>query len=263
MPKSKTPKRGDWIKDEKSQKLLVEMWGDYINWEKRRKMEKGWLVNRLKRFNCKKVFDSCVGDGCDAIYLIKQGFDVVGNDIDDVFIQKTLQNIKKENVQLNITNLDWRELTKQIPEQSFDAVLCTGNSLCCLFGRGNRIKALKQFYAILKKKGILIIDERNYQYVLDNREEILRQKPHTTGCMYCGEHVYFRIIEIKDNRIKYKVCREEKDKKAAFIAVIEPFRQGELKKSLEKVGFKTIEQYSDYQVGEKPKAIFYMYICQK
>ena len=262
MSQDKKPKRGDWIKDEKNQKLLVEMWGDYIDWNKRREMEKGWLVNQLKRFNCKKIFDSCVGDGCDAIYLIKQGFNVVGNDIDEVFIQKALQNVKKENVQLKIVNLDWRELTKEIPEQSFDAVLCTGNSLYCLFGRENQIKALKQFYTILKKGGILIIDERNYQYVLDNREEILKQKPHTTGCMYYGKRVYGRIIEIKDDRIKYKLCDKEKDKKAAFV-IMQPFRRGELKENLEKVGFQKIEQYSDYQPGKKPEAIFYMYICQK
>lgn len=261
MSKNKKPKRGDWIEDEKNQRLLVEMWGDYIDWNKRREMEEGWLVNQLKGFNCKKIFDSCVGDGCDAIYLIKQGFDVVGNDIDKVFIQKALRNAKKENVQLKIHNLDWRELTKEIPEQSFDAVLCMGNSLYCLFGRENQIKALKQFYTILKKGGILIIDERNYQYVLDNREEILKKKPHSTGCMYYGKNIFGRMTEIKDDRVKYELY-DKKNRKAAF-AILQPLKRGELNRNLKEVGFQKIKQYSDYHLGEKPKAIFYMYVCQK
>ena len=262
MTKNKEPKRGDWIEDEKNQRLLVEMWGGYIDWKERMRREERWLANKLKRYNCQKILDSCVGDGCDAIYLINQGFDVTGNDVDEVFIQKTLENAKKEKVDLKITNLDWRELTKEFPEQSFDAVLCTGNSLGCLFGRENQIKALKQFYTILKKRGILIIDERNYQYVLDNREKILKEKPHTAGCMYYGKRVFGRIIEIRDDRIKYELCDKGKDKKAAFV-IMQPFKRGELKKNLKKVGFQKIEQYSDCQPGEEPEANFYMYICQK
>jgi hypothetical protein len=33
-------KRGEWIKDERNSKLLAEMWGDYIDWEKRMKLKK-------------------------------------------------------------------------------------------------------------------------------------------------------------------------------------------------------------------------------
>lgn len=262
MLKNKEPKRGNWIEDERNQRLLVDIWGEYINWEERRKREKGWLIYHLKKYNCQKILDSCVGDGCDAIFLLKQGFDVTGNDIDEVFIQKTIENIKKENIQLKIYNLDWRELTKEIPKQSFDAVLCTGNSLGCLFGRKNQIKALKQFYIILKKGGILIVDERNYQYILDNREKILKEKPHITGCVYYGKRILGRIVEIKDDGIKYELYDKEKDRKTAF-AIMQPLKRGELKKNLKKVGFQKIEQYSDYRPGEEPKANFYMYICQK
>ena len=260
--KTKIFRRGDWIADGNNQKLLAEMWGDYIDWQKRRGGENSWLVKQLRRFNCQKIFDSSLGDGCDSIYLIKEGFDVISNDIDEVFIQKAIDNAKKEGVKLKILELDWRELTREIPEESFDAVLCLGNSLTCLFGRKNQITALKQFRAILRKGGILIIDERNYQYILDNRKEILKGNFRYSGkYLYCGKHVHGHPIEINNNRLKIEYRDERIDKRARVI--VYPFKKDELKQLLGGVGFQIIEQYSDYQPGYNPEADFYAYVCQK
>ena len=262
MSIKKILRRGAWGEDERNQKLLAEIWGDYINWPKRRKGENGWLVKQLKKYNCQKIFDSAAGDGCDAIYLIKEGFDVIANEIDQFFAQKVLANARKENIQLEILNLDWIELTKEIPGQSFDAVLCLGNSLTCLFERKKQLAALKQFHAILKDRGILIIDERNYQYYLDNRKQVLKGDLHYSGnYLYCGQDVHSRPIEIEDDRIKFELFNERTRKKAYW--TVYPFKRGELKKLLEETGFSKIEQYSDYQLGEKHGAEFYFYVCQR
>jgi len=263
MFKKKPFRRGDWIETDGNQILLAEMWGDYIDWEKRRKGENSWLVKQLKRFNCQKIFDSALGDGCDSIYLIKEGFDVISNDIDEIFIKKALENAKKYNVRLKIIELDWRDLTKKIPEQSFDATLCLGNSLTCLFDDENQIAALRQFFAILKGKGILIIDERNYQYLLDNREAILKGKfhPFSHKYLYCGKSIQSRPTELEDDKIRFEFYDERTNKKAYCVGY--PFKRGELRQMLEEVGFRNIEQYSDYQLGYNPKADFYMYVCQR
>ena len=76
-------------------KILVEMWGDFIDWEKRRKGENGFLTGQLKRFNCKIVFDACLGDGADSIYLIKEGLQVTSNDIDKLFIKKAKKHARE------------------------------------------------------------------------------------------------------------------------------------------------------------------------
>lgn len=158
--------------------------------------------------------------------------------------------------------MDWRELTKEIPKQSFDAVICSGNSLTCLFGRENQIAALRQFYAILKEKGLLIIDERNYQYILDKREGILKKDFRYSGkYQYCGQYVHSKPIEIDENNIRYLMWDDRTNKKAYF--VVYPFKRGELKQMLEEIGFPNIERYSDYQPGYNPEADFYMYVCQR
>src|SRR3990167_8393189 len=165
---------GDLIPENYNSQNLVSMWREFIDWEKRRKGEDNFLVNQFHTRNVKKVFDASLGDGCDSIYLLKQGFDVTSNEIDKTFLNKALENAKVENVELKITSLDWRTLDSELVEANFDAVICLGNSLTYLFSEKDQLGALRQFKRILKSGGILIVDERNYQYILDNRKKIMR-----------------------------------------------------------------------------------------
>ncbi len=117
----------DIHKENYNSKVLVEMWADFIDWNKRRLGENGFLLNTLKKFHCKKIFDACLGDGADSIHLLKNRFNVTSNDLDNLFIQKAKENANKHNVTLNITEYDWRDLDKHFEDESFDAIFCLGN----------------------------------------------------------------------------------------------------------------------------------------
>ena len=241
---------------------IVSIWWDYVNWEKRRRGEDNFLVNQFHKHNVKKVFDVALGDGCDSIYLLKQGFDVTSNEIDKIFLDKALENAKVENVELKLTSLDWRKLNTELAECTFDAVTCLGNSLTILLTKQDQIEALGQFKRLLRNNGILIIDERNYQYILDNREKISQGNFHYSGkYVYCGDKVIGKPTEISDTKVKWEII-DEATKKRVFIWVY-PFKRGELKNLLAKTGFTSIEQFSDYKVGENHNADFYQYICVK
>lgn len=134
-------------------RIRAEIWGDFVDWEGRRGGENGWLLNQLKEHGVKKVLDVALGDGVDTVYLLQQGFDVSCNEFDDAFRAKAIENAKKFGFFINPTSLDWRELDKEYEENSFDAVICLGNSLTCIFGRENQLKTLGQFQRILKPGG--------------------------------------------------------------------------------------------------------------
>jgi SAM-dependent methyltransferase len=175
---------------------------------------------------------------------------------------KRQKKTKREGVHLKILKLDWRKLTKKIPKESFDAVLCLGNSLTCLFKYEDRLAALKQFWTILKKGGILIIDKRHYRPILDNRERVLKGYFHYSGkYVYCGKYVHSKPVEIREDRITFEVFDKRTGKKAYF--TVYPFTHWELMYFLKMIGFKKIIEYSDYQYGYNPKADFFMYVCQK
>ena len=253
---------GDLIPENYNSQNLVSLWREFIDWEKRRAGEDNFLVNQFHARNVKKVFDASLGDGCDSIYLLKQGFDVTSNEIDKVFLDKALENAKVENVELKITSLDWRKLEKELAEGSFDAVICLGNSLTYLFTKKDQLETLRQFKRILGNGGILIIDERNYQYILDNREKILQGDFQYSGkYVYCGDKVHGKPVEISDSRVKMEYTDERTEKKGHLI--LYPFKRGEVKNLLAKTGFASIKQFSDYNVGENHNADFYQYVCVK
>lgn len=239
------------------------MWTDFVNWKKRRKGENGFLLKKLKQHKSKVLFDACLGDGADSVYLIKNGFTVTSNDLDKLFIQKAKQNAKKHFVKLNATSYDWRRLDKHFPQNSFDAVLCLGNSLTYLFTKNDQLKALKNFKKILRPGGVLIIDERNYQYMLDKREEILNsQKFKYSGkYVYCGDKVHGKPVAISDKNVRMEYTDEKTGKKGYL--TLYPFKRRELLILLKKAGFSKIEQYSDYQKRYNISADFYQYMALK
>jgi len=118
--------------------------------------------------------------------------------------------------------------------------LCLGNSLTYLFDKSDKIKTLKNFLHILKKGGILIIDQRNYQYMLDNRKEILKKGEYRYSgkYVYCGDKVQGKPIEISENEIKFEI----KDSRTGnnFIFTLYPFKKDELLNLLKEAGFKQI-----------------------
>lgn len=253
---------GDLVPENYNSQNLVSMWREFIDWEKRRAGEDNFLVNQFHTRNVKKVFDASLGDGCDSIYLLKQGFDVTSNEIDKVFLDKALENAKVENVELKVLSLDWRKLDTEIPAESFDAVILLGNSLTYLFNEKDRLETLCQFKRILQNDGILIIDERNYQYILDNREKILQGDFQYSGkYVYCGDKVHGRPVEISDSRVKMEYTDERTGKNGYLI--LYSFRRGEMKNLLAKTRFASIEQFSDYKVGESHNVDFYQYVCVK
>jgi glycine N-methyltransferase len=73
-----------------------------------------------------------------------------------------------------IEEANWTTLPDDIvkpPTGGFDALICLGNSfahLCDYRGDKFNIKlAIRNFYEMLKPGGYLLIDHRNYDYILD------------------------------------------------------------------------------------------------
>ncbi len=252
----------NYIDSTENSRKLAELWSDYVDWKGRRKGEDGFLLDQLGKYNVHKVLDVALGDGADSIYLLQQGFNVSGNEIDDAFREKAIENAKKLGFSIEPTNLDWRNLSKSYSQNSLGSIICLGNSLTFLFGRENQAQSLKQFCSLLKPGGVLLIDERNYQKILNEKNSYLSGSKHLTGrYLYTGKKIDARWIEINDDFAIAQLIHKQTGNKA--YSRVHPFRKGELMEILREAGFKKIEQYGDYEPGENPDADFYQYICIK
>ncbi len=65
----------------------------------------------------------------------------------------------------------------------YDAIICLGNSFTHLFQERDRRRALAEFYAALRHDGVLILDQRNYDAILDVGFSSKHQY------YYCGDNV--------------------------------------------------------------------------
>ena len=244
-------------------RIRAEIWGDFVGWDNRRRGENGSLVKQLKEHTARRVLDVALGDGVDTVYLLKQGFDVQANEIDDAFRKKAIENARKQNFEIRPTNLDWCQLEKAYQSASFDAIICLGNSLTCLFGSETQLAALRQFHQILRPGGVLLIDERNYQRILDNREVALSGKLHSSGkYLYTGTtKIKARFVGVSGDLILIEYSHLESGKKAFY--KVYPFKRGELEGLLKEAGFRIEKKFSDYEEGDRPDADFYQYVCVK
>ncbi len=110
---------------------------------------------------------------------------------------------------------------------SVDAIILLGNSPC-LVKKINQIeRCLEQFYSLLKPGGCILVDERNFTYINELRNEILGGKFRYSGkYMYCGSAVTGRPVEINSPYVTFGYFR----KNGEFVGALEmhAFKDGEL-----------------------------------
>jgi SAM-dependent methyltransferase len=240
-------------------RILAGMWNDFVNAKKRMESEGPFLLRHLSSH--KNVFDAALGTGADSIFLLDKGYAVTGNEIDRHFRTIAMKNLRQANLFMPITKYDWLNLDAKTEKGSFDAVLCLGNSLTYLFERYAQFRALSNFAKILKDGGVLILDVRNYEYMLENQRDILTNGGfrYSGNYVYCGiDSVHAKPVAISDSEITMEYEHITTRKKAYLY--LYPFRLTELHGLLAVAGFSVIRVFSDYVPGLDRDADFYQFV---
>jgi sarcosine/dimethylglycine N-methyltransferase len=120
----------------------------------------------------------------------------------------------------------------------FDAIICLGNSFTHLFDEKDRRKALAEYYAMLAHDGVLIIDQRNYDNILDNGFS----SKHTYH--YCGREVTAEPEYVDDGLARFRYCFPDD---STYYLNMYPLRKDYLRRLLGEVGFQRIHTYGDYE----------------
>lgn len=216
---------------------FVDKWDELIDWERRAEGENGFFTRLLREHGCRRVLDVAAGTGYHAITLTRDGFDVLAADGAESMIRKTRENADRWGVELPTTVADWRQLSKHVDGQ-FDAIVCLGNAFTHLFDEDDRVMALAEFRRVLRAGGILVIDHRNYDYILDNG---FRSKHKY---YYCGREVDARPIEIDINAVKFQYSFPDGSR---HFLTLHPIRLNRMKTLLENAGFRNLTSYGDFE----------------
>lgn len=233
---------------------FVEKWDELINWNARAESEGYFFIETLKKHGVQRVLDAATGTGFHSIRLQEAGFDVASADGSVEMLVKAFENATRKNQLLRTVHADWRWLTRDIHEK-FGAVICLGNSFTHLFSEQDRRKALAEFYAVLNHDGILILDQRNYDSILDSGFS----SKHTY--YYCGDNVKAEPEFVDDGLARF---RYEFPDKSAYHLNMYPLRKEYTRRLLYEVGFQEVTTYGDFQeTYHQEDPDFFVHVARK
>ncbi len=217
---------------------FVDKWDDLIDWKKRSESEGAFFIEQLKSRGVRTVLDAATGTGFHSVRLLEEGFETVSADGSPQMLAQAFKNGLSYNGHiLRVVNADWRWLNRDVHGE-FDAIICLGNSFTHLFSEHDRRKALAEFYAMLKHDGVLIIDQRNYDAVLDNGSGSNRTY------YYCGDQVSAEPDHVDAGLARYKYTFPDNSE---YFLNMYPLRKNYLRGLLRDVGFQRIDTYGDFQ----------------
>lgn len=235
---------------------FVSRWDRLIGWDSRAEAENGFFERLLRNNNCRTVADIASGTGFHAIRLAHAGFDVTASDGAETMIKQTVRNAAGMDVELADTRVvDWRELHQAFGSNKFDALVCLGNAFTHLFEEEARRTALESMRTVLRPGGLLILDHRNYDKILD------RGYSSKHRYYYVGNGVDARPAVIRNDLVKFEYAYEDGNK---FHLSMFPLRRHYVRNLLDQSGFTNLTTYGDFDESFEPDEVdFFQQVAVK
>lgn len=235
-------------------KSFVEKWDELIDWESRAESEGGFFIETLRTHGATKVLDVATGTGFHSVQLLKAGYEVTSADGSPVMLAKAFENAHERGYILRTIQADWRWLNRDVHDL-YDAVICLGNSFTHLHEENDRRKALAEYYATLRHDGILILDQRNYDALLDKQIEPSHKY------YYCGEDVTAEPEHVDDTLARFRYSFSDGD---VFHLNMFPLRKAYVQRLLKEVGFQRVTTYGDFQETYRDREPdFFVHVAEK
>ena len=233
---------------------FVDKWDELIDWDSRASSEGDFFIDVLRKRGAKRILDAATGTGFHSVRLIEAGFQVVSADGSPEMLHRAYDNARRRNHVLRTVQSDWRWLNRDIHGR-YDAIICLGNSFTHLFRENDRRKSLAEFYSALNHDGILILDQRNYDAILDHGYA----SSHTY--YYCGDNVSVHPEHVDPGLTRFRYAFPDG---STFHLNMYPLRRAYVRRLMREVGFQRIETYGDFQETYRDhEPDFFIHVAEK
>lgn len=218
---------------------FVSRWDDLIGWDGREEGESQFFERLLSIHQAEKVADIAAGTGYHAVKLAQFGFKVTATDGAANMVEQSVENAKAHGVEFeDAAVVDWRDLASHYGGNSFDALVCLGNAFTHLKEHEARRDALASIFSALKPGGMLILDHRNYDSILD------RGFSSKHRFYYTGNDAEVRPVRISRTEVKFEY--DFGDGVKDYLSLY-PLPQKYMEFLLEDAGFVDITAYGDFE----------------
>ncbi|MFZ5808734.1 MAG: class I SAM-dependent DNA methyltransferase [Chloroflexota bacterium] len=221
----------------------------FVNWSQRLEYELPFLEGFCQSLippegAAAKILDAACGTGMHAIALAERGYACAGADLSTAMVQRARQNAAMRGVSVRFETAGMGEMWKVFGEGSFEAALCLGNSLPHLLTAEALRDALVDFSRLLKRKGGLVIQNRNFEAVLSQQQRAMEPQSWKDDT---GEWLFLRFYDFLDNGlIQFNVITLKRSEGGAWTqswqsAMLKPYRKAELESALIEAGFTNLQ----------------------
>jgi len=227
---------------------LALAYDNSIDWASRLNRELPFLQSVMSEYRTGRVLDMACGSGRHSVALASLGYRVVAFDTSEGMITAARNHAKDNNVEVEFHIADMQSFSS-IVDESFDVVLCLGNSLGLLPDIEVLQNVVEAVYNVLSPSGSFIFQVLNFEEILNSG---FRFFPIKGGITDTGEEVVFsRFYEHNDEHLSTLVATSFVKKGRDWATAISTQRvlhtnQEVVKKALISAGFENIDDFSDY-----------------
>jgi glycine/sarcosine N-methyltransferase len=220
----------------------------FINWPNRLRVELPFIITELEAIQAHSVLDAATGTGMHAIALAQQGYSVAGADLSSGMVERARLNATSATVQARFEIAAFGALSQAFGKQSFDAVLCLGNSLPHLITLPELEDALADFAASLRAGGMLLIQNRNFDAIMAQHERWMEPQAYSDGK---SDWLFQRFYDfdtdglVTFNMVTFKRIGQGNWSQQVVSSRLRPLLKEELIASLRQAGFSDIETFGN------------------
>ena len=248
--------------------------GDYdrmVSWQGRLAREEAFFQRVFDNAGVSRVLDAACGTGMHAIAFARRGLASAGADLSPVMIARARENARSAGVEVEFQVAAFGALGGRFTG-SFDAVTCLGNSLPHLTDDAALAACLTDFGRLLRPAGLLVIQDRNYDRVLRERQRFM---PLAARADVEGESLFLRITDFPPagapagDLINFTIVTLKKRQGAwtqsEMSTPLRAIQRVTLESALAAAGFSSVDVYGSYAMTshDSPDAADLVVVAKK
>ncbi|MDX9850827.1 MAG: methyltransferase domain-containing protein [Anaerolineaceae bacterium] len=227
----------------------------FVNWDSRLAYEMPFIEKQINLLQGSKnrpldILDSACGTGMHAIQLASAGHQVSAADLFPQMIAKARQNASNAGVPVNFQTAGLGNMAETFGTAQFDLLLCLGNSLPHLITAQELLETLQDFTDVLRPGGMLFIQNRNFDAVMQRQERWMEPQLYQEGG---AEWIFQRFYDFLPNGlIRFNIAtlhhKLDSDWQSGVTStILRPQMSAELEQQLQQVGFEEIRTFGSMQ----------------
>ena len=225
-----------------------------VSWEGRLAREEEFFRRAFEGRGVRSVLDAACGTGMHAIAFARGGLRSAGADLSPVMIARARGNAAAAGVEVDFQVAAFGELARRFTPP-FDAVTCIGNSLPHIVDDVSLAACFADFASLLRPGGLLVIQNRNYDRLLRERQRFMPVAARADGE---GETLFLRITDYprpgdaSDESIDFTIItlkhRGGAWDQSVQTTPLRALRRATLERALAAAGFSSVRVYGSYRM---------------